>query len=234
VDALLEFAKGPLFKFSFALMILGSFRIVALGLFSAGEALYRAGDRSLDYGEIVKNTLLWLFPVRRWAGGRPVYSLISIVFHVGLILVPFFLAAHIGLWKQATGLSWPAMPQAIADILTLVTIFGGGALFLGRLFQPDARAISRFQDYVWPLMLTVPALSGFLCANGGFSAGAYRFWMLIHVLSANLIMVFIPFTKLAHGIMMPMTQLISGIGWKFRAGAGARVERALGRRGQTT
>lgn len=231
MDAFLEFAKGPLFKFSFALMILGSLRLIALGLFNAGEALFWAGDRRLDYVEIVKDTFSWLFPIKRWVGGRPVYSLISIAFHVGLILVPVFLAAHIGLWEQATGLSWPAMPQAIADILTLVTIFGGGALFLGRLFQRDARAISRFQDYLWPLMLTVPALSGFLCANGGFSAGVYRFWMLIHVLSANLIMALIPFTKLAHSVLMPMTQLISGIGWKLRVGAGARVARVLGKRG---
>jgi nitrate reductase gamma subunit len=234
VDALLEFAKGPFFKFSFALMILGSFRIVALSFFGVGEALFRAGDRKLNYGEIVKNTFSWLFPVRRWATGRPVYSLISIVFHVGLILVPFFLAAHIGLWKRATGLSWPAMPQIIADGLTVVVIFGGPALFLGRLFHRGARAISRLQDYVWPLMLTAPALTGFLCANGDLSAGAYQFWMLIHVVCADLIMIFIPFTKLAHFALMPMTQLVAGIGWKFRVGAGSRIERALGKRGQMT
>jgi nitrate reductase gamma subunit len=234
VNALLEFAMGSLFKFSFALMILGSFRIVALALFNTGEALLRVEDRKIDYGEIVRDTFSWLFPVRRWATSRPVYSLISIVFHVGLILVPFFLAAHISLWKQATGVSWPALPQLFADALTIVVIFGGPALFLGRLFQRSARAISRFQDYVWPLMLTVPALTGFLCANCSLSAGAYQFGMLIHVVCANLIMIFIPFTKLAHCVLMPISRLVGSVGWKFRVGAGSRVERTLGKRGQVT
>jgi len=234
VDALLEFAKGSLFKFSFALMILGSLRIVGLAFFNVGEALYRVEDRKIDYGEITRNTFSWLFPVKRWSTGRPAYSLISIAFHIGLILVPFFLAAHIGLWNQATGLSWPAMPQTVADILTVVVICCGPALVLGRLFHRNARAISRFQDYFWPLMLTVPAFSGFLCANGGLSAEAYRFWMLIHVLCANGIMIFIPFTKLSHSVLVPISQLVSGVGWKFRVGAGSRVERTLNKRGQTT
>lgn len=232
MNALLEFAQGPLFKFSFALMILGSLRIIALTLFGMGEALLRTGDRKINYGEIVRDTFSWLFPVRRWATSRPVYSLISMAFHVGLILVPFFLAAHIGLWKQATGVAWPAMPQLFADALAVVVILGGPALLLGRLFYRSARTISRFQDYIWPPMLTVPALTGFLCANCGLSAGAYQSCMLIHVVSANLIMIFIPFTKLAHCVLMPITQLVGSIGWKFRVGAGSRIERTLGKRGQ--
>ena len=234
MDTLLEFAKEPLFKFSFALMILGLFRIVALTLFGAGEALFRAGDRAIDYGQIVRDTFSWLLPVRRWADLRPVYSLISILFHIALISVPFFLAAHVSLWTRATGLAWSAMPQVPADLLTVLVIFGGPALFFMRLFYRSARAISRFQDYFWPLMLTVPALTGFLCANGDLSAGAYRSLMLIHVLCANAIMAFIPFTKLAHCVLMPLTYLVGGIGWKFRVGAGSLIERTLGKRGQST
>lgn len=232
MNALLDFACGVLFAFSFSLMILGLFRLVALALLGTGEAFLRAGDRTIDYAAILRDTLSWLFPIRRWAAGRPAYSLISIAFHVGLIPVPFFLAAHIHLWKQATGVSWPAMPQILADVLTVVTILGGIALFWGRILNRSARAISRLQDFLWPLLLTVPAFSGFLCANFDLSAGAYRYWMLVHVLSANVIMICIPFTKLAHCVLMPLTQLVGSIGWKFRAEAGNRIGRMQdGKRG---
>jgi len=52
--------------------------------------------------------------------------------------------------------------------------------------------------------------------------------MLIHVLSADLIMVMIPFTKIAHCMLLPLSQLVTGISWKFPPGAGDRVIETLG------
>jgi hypothetical protein len=78
----------------------------------------------------------------------------------------------------------------------------------------------------------VPAFTGFLCANIGLSPGAYQFFMLLHIWCANLIMILMPFTKIAHCILMPVTQFVSGVGWKFPAGAGDKVAGTLGKRGQ--
>lgn len=52
--------------------------------------------------------------------------------------------------------------------------------------------------------------------------------MLIHIFSANLIMVLIPFTKVAHCILIPLSQFVTGIGWKFPLGAGDKVIETLG------
>ena len=232
MSELLEFGRGPLFKFSFAIMILGLARIVLLSLYGVAEALYRAGDPRVNWREVWNKTKVWLFPMDTWANKRAAYSAASIIFHVGLIIVPLLLAAHIQLWRQGIGFGWPAIPQFVADLLTLAVIVTGPALFLGRLFHAPARAISRKQDYIWPLLLTVPALSGFLCANFGLSAGAYLFWMVVHVYAANLIMILMPFTKIAHCILMPITQLVSTVGWKFPVGSGDKVAGTLGKRGQ--
>ena len=44
---------------------------------------------------------------------------------------------------------------------------------------------------------------------------------------ANIIMALIPFTKIAHCILMPMSQAVIAVGWKFPAGAGTRVIETL-------
>ena len=57
----------------------------------------------------------------------------------------------------------------------------------------------------------------------------YHVMMLIHVLSAELIFVLIPFSKVAHCVLVPFSQLVSDLGWRFPASAGRDVARALGK-----
>jgi hypothetical protein len=52
--------------------------------------------------------------------------------------------------------------------------------------------------------------------------------MLLHVYSADLIMLMIPFTKIAHCVLAPLSQLVTAISWKFVPGAGDRVAATLG------
>jgi nitrate reductase gamma subunit len=230
LEAWLEFGKGPLFRFCFALMILGLTRIVFLTGVNVAEAYRRNADKILPYREIFRQTLAWMFPVRRLISKRPVYSLVSFCFHLGLILTPLFLTAHVRLWKNSTGVGWLHLPQTTADILTLLTICGGFGLFLMRALYPPARTLSRKQDYLWPLLLICPFLTGFICSNIAVSPSLYGTMMLIHIYSADLIMVLIPFTKVAHCVLAPLSQVVTGVSWKFPAGAGDRVIETLGHR----
>ena len=147
---------------------------------------------------------------------------------MALLLVPIFLAAHVLLWKRSTGLAWPALPQNPANILTLVVLVSGLGLFLGRLFDARARRLSRRQDYAWPLLLMVPFATGYICANVAIRPKTYEEMMLVHVYSANLIMLMIPFTKIAHCVLAPLSQVVTAVAWKFPAGAGDRVAATLG------
>ena len=55
--------------------------------------------------------------------------------------------------------------------------------------------------------------------------------MLVHVLSADILLVLIPMTKLSHSVLLPSTQLISEVAWHWPADAGAKVAIALGKEG---
>ncbi len=228
MTAWLDFARGPLFRFCFALMLLGLLRIVINTLLGVREAYQRNPDKKVSWKEIRYQTLAWLFPLGRLGRQRPVYSLISFLFHIGLIVTPIFLASHILLWRNAVGFGWPSIPQALANWGALMVIAGGVGLFLGRVLHTGARKLSRRQDYFWPLLLIVPFVTGYLASNAALSPQTYRVLMLIHVFSADLIMVMIPFTKVAHCVLTPLSQLVTGIAWKFPAGAGDRVAETLG------
>lgn len=215
MEAWLDFARGPLFRFSFAVMTLGLLRIFVLDIYGAVEAYRKAGDKVMPWKLVVNRTLQWVVPINRVFKNRPVYSVLSILFHVGLLLVPIFLFAHVQLWQKAIGISWPSLPKEVADILTLLTLVCAIALFIGRVASRPSSFISRKQDYLWPLLLSVPFATGYICSNVGVSPTVYQLSMLAHVLSGGLIFILIPFTKIAHCVLMPFSQLISTLAWKF-------------------
>jgi nitrate reductase gamma subunit len=209
-------------------MILGLLRTVILTMFGVIEAYKNSPDRLVNWPEVAKQTIAWIIPVKRLWRVRPVYSTSSLLFHVGMLMVPAFLAAHTLLWRRSPGFTWPAIPQRLANYLTCIVIVTGLGLFFSRLLQKSSRALSRRQDYVWPVLLLLPFLSGYLCSNFPFGPKAYESLMFVHVYSANLIMLLIPFTKIAHCVLAPLSQLVTAIAWKFPAGAGDKVAATLG------
>jgi nitrate reductase gamma subunit len=228
LEAWTEFGRGPLFRLAFALMVLGLARILLLTAAGVVEALRRNPDRIVAWRDTANQTLAWLFPLRRLWASRPIYSVVSFVFHAGLLLVPVFLGAHILLWKGATGVSWPLLPQVAADWLSLTTAAAALALFLGRVLHRGARALSRLQDYAWPLLLAIPFITGYICSNVVIAPETYQALMLIHIYAGNLIMAMIPFTKIAHCALLPLSQVVTSVAWKFPAGAGDKIAATLG------
>jgi nitrate reductase gamma subunit len=211
----LDAAKGPLFRLCFAIMILGLIRIFLLDIWGAYKAYRKAGDKTMPWKLIFSRSMEWIFPVKRIGHNRPFYSVFSVLFHVGLLLVPLFLFAHVQLWKESLGLGWITLSYQWAFWLTLSTIFFALALFIGRLLNKSSSFISRKQDYLWPLILLIPFVTGFVCAHLSVNPQSYQTFMLIHILSADLIFVLIPFTKIAHCVLMPLSQVVCTIAWKF-------------------
>jgi nitrate reductase gamma subunit len=228
MESWIEFGRGPLFRIAFALMLLRLLRAVTLTLIGIVEAYRRSPDKIVNWREVRGQTLAWLFPFTRLWRARPVYSTLSFLFHAGLLLVPLFLAAHVLLWKRSTGFAWYAIPHSLANSLTGLAIVAGIGLCFGRLLDSSARKMSRPQDFAWLLLLVVPFLSGFLCTNIAIGAKAYQSLMVLHIYSADLIMLLIPFTRLSHCILAPLSQTVTAIAWKFPAGAGDRVAATLG------
>ena len=228
MDAWIEWARGPALRFAAALFLLGLLRQVLLTLVGVRVALGRAGDRDLPSRTIGKTTLSWLFPVKR-LGHRPLFSVASMVFHLGVIVAPLFLATHLLLLERSTGIRWPALPNLAADVLTIVAVLGLGVLLVARLAQREARRLSRPSDFVILGCLLVVFLAGFLAAHPGLNPFPWSAVLLVHLLAGDLVLAMLPFTKLVHVGLLPLTHLVSEVGWHFTPDGGERVARALGK-----
>jgi len=222
----LEWARGPLFWAALTFMVLGLARRVAITVWEMVRAYRRAGDKNIPSRQVLAATLKWLVPVDRLSN-RPLLSLTTVVFHVSIILVPVFLAGHIALWEPVLGFGLPALPNALATALTVAAMVAALALVVQRIASPFTRTLSRFQDYALPLVVAVPFASGFLVMHPGVNPFSYEAALLVHVMSANLVLVLIPITKLSHVVLLPATQLVSELAWHFPPDAGSKVGVAL-------
>jgi nitrate reductase gamma subunit len=75
-------------------------------------------------------------------------------------------------------------------------------------------------------MILLPFLSGFMAAHPNWNPLPWKTQMLIHFLSADVLLLAIPFTKLAHIVLYPFDR-ISAVHWQLRPGAGDKVAEAL-------
>jgi nitrate reductase gamma subunit len=215
MEALLEFVRGPLFRLCLAIMLLGLARILFLDIWAIYKTYKRTDDKKIPWKLIISRSWEWIFPVKRLSNNFQIYSVLSILFHIGLIIVPVFLFAHIQLWKESIGISWPALSYGWAFCLTISTIAFSISLFIGRLVIKQARMLSRKQDYLWLILLLIPFLTGFVCANLNIGPQSYQVFMLVHILSGELIFLLLPFSKIAHCVLAPLSQVVSSLAWKF-------------------
>ena len=231
MEAWIQWARGPLFVFAFIFMVVGLVRHVVVTAWEMRRTMQRAGDKALPYRTAIVATVKWLFPLGKlrqkfW------FSLTSILFHIAILLVPIFLAGHIALWARGVGVSWPAIPNSLADVLTIVAVVTAIALVLQRLGARATRSLSRPQDYLLPLLIAVPFATGFLMMHPLDNPFSYSATFLVHILSANLVMILMPITKLSHAVLLPSVQVVSEMGWRWPAEAGSRVAVALGKQGE--
>jgi len=228
MDTWLEVARGPVFLFAISFMFLGLARLVIIACWEACRAYYRAGDKVIPYAQLAKTTWQWLFPIHK-IRQRTLYGVTTVVFHTSIILTPILLAGHIALIRRGTGLRWPAIPNAFADVLTVTAVLAVLALILQRAFQSDSRAIGKFRDYAILVLVAIPFASGFLVMHPSMNPFQFDATLLVHVMSANLIMMLIPISKISHCVLTPISQVISELAWHWPPDAGSRLAATLGK-----
>jgi len=228
MEAWLEWARGPMFIFAFSFMVIGLIRHMVLTINQVVRTMHRAGDKRLDYKALIISTIKWLVPVTK-VREQLLFSLTSVAFHVSVILVPVFLAGHIALWQRGTGLAWPALSNATADLLTILAVVTAVALVIERAAGHTSRALSRVQDYALPLIVALPFASGFLAMHPALNPFPHQATLLMHILSANLVFILIPLTKLSHMALIPGVQFVSEAAWHWPPDAGSRLAVTLGK-----
>lgn len=208
-----SFVEGPLLWIAFLIFIIGSLLKAALFFvvsLKKDKIIYQ--HFSLKY--VLATFALWLLPLNRDVVKNPVFTILAYIFHICLIVVPIWFSGHIALWEESRfEWSWGAIPDGMADWMTL--IFIGIAVFflLRRIISADIRLISTCSDYLLLIVTALPFLTGYFLTHGtvdsiGFLGDNIQ---IIHMLSGELMLILIPFTKLSHFILFFFSRGATGI-----------------------
>ena len=221
-----QFITGPLLWLSFGIFFVGLGARVVLYIRGLDWRLDRVAYRK-HFGQGVKGAVQsivhWLVPLysEGWRA-KPLYTIIFYVFHIGLVVVPLFLAGHVVILRERWGITWwPTISMGLADILTIGVLVGAVFIAIRRIGLPEVRILTTFYDYFLILITVVPFLSGFLVVH---QFGDYTFWLYTHILSGQALLIAIPFTKLSHivGFFLSRGQIGMDFGikraWKAKGG----------------
>jgi len=223
---ILDFAQGPLFRFALALTVLGLLRRAFLGFSDMVGAYLTTEQRRFFWQRLGARVVWFFFPhlllrgTRYSRGGaglflyHSVLFIVSLLFRLGAVLVPAFMAAHVYLWQRGFGVPWPSLPTSVADVLTVATIAAGLVLFLGRLYSPMLRAVEPAWSFLQPLLLILPFVTGWLSRHPTWSPLDYPVTMLLHVLSGVIVLLLIPFARMFSAVHMPIARLLPDMQWR--------------------
>ena len=134
-------------------------------------------------------------------------TVVAFAFHICLLLTPLFLLAHIILIEEAWNLSWWTLPDGLADVMTLIVVAGCVFFFVRRLTNREVQYVTSASDFVLLAIVIAPFATGFLAYYQWFG---YQFFVIIHILAGEIMLVAIPFTRLSHMLTAPLTRAYMG------------------------
>jgi len=130
------------------------------------------------------------------------------IFHIGFFVTLLFLSEHILIVKSLLGFSWPALPKVLIDIIALLSIAALVAVLIHRLMDPVLQQISDYQDYLAWLLTIAPLATGFMVLHP--MGMTYQMSLILHLISIELLLIAIPFTKLSHALSIFVSRWYNG------------------------
>ncbi|EXJ15717.1 hypothetical protein [Imhoffiella purpurea] len=191
----LLWVKGPMFNIALAIFAIGLIaRLVEI--FLLGRAPNYAEPRAGEWGPGLRTMLSRTIADPGTFKRAPFNVVVGWVWHIGFLIALLLFIPHIELFKGVLGLYWPGLPNPVVDLVTAVTLITLLATLVHRLWHPVKRRISTTEDYlVWTIVFMV-VLTGYLAYHR--LVEPYPLALGMHILSAELMLIMLPFTKLTH------------------------------------
>ena len=197
------FVEGPLLWIAFFVFVFGSLLRAALFL-----SLSRKRDKIIyqyfSWKYVLATFGRWLIPLNKDVVKNPIFVILVYLFHICLVVVPIWFSGHISLWEESRfEWSWTPIPDGLADWMTIVFLAIALFFLLRRIISADIRLLSTFSDYLLIVVTALPFVTGYFLTHGtvesiGFLGDNMQ---LIHMLTGELMLILIPFTKLSHFVL---------------------------------
>lgn len=203
---LYEIARGPMTVL--ALIAFGAGILLRLGWFLFRGAPTHVVSHATAAKDSLRAVVRGLIPFgATYMRRRPVYTLITFFFHLGIFITPLFLLAHSVLLYESWQIEWWSLPDGLADAMTLIVVLATLFFLFRRVSLFQIRRVTRPTDILLLFLILVCFLSAFLAYH---QLGPYRLLLVIHVISGNILLIVFPFSRLFHMILFFFTRASLG------------------------
>lgn len=213
--ALLEFARGPALIFSLVVLVLGcAWRLAGIYRLASPKDLSEPRSKALAAGAL-RDIVSRMWQPRTFRQRTKVSMATGYAYHLGLAIVVFGFVPHIAFVQRLTGLHWPALPGWLFIVGVLMTFMGLLYALMARLTSRVLRLISNFDDYASWVVTMLPMLTGMGVLRLSLDAHYplkpdIPIAVAIHLLSLELLLVWLPFGKLSHAFLVFFSRATTG------------------------
>ncbi len=207
MNALYAFLTGPGAWAAWTLCILGSV-IRCAGLIRLAKARDASSLAYMDLGFSLRSIGHWLLPFGTlgWKE-NPAMTVATFLFHACLVLGALFASAHAILWSYAFGVTIWSLPELAADLCSAVVVLCALFFAARRLFLPQVSHVTRPMDWAVLVIAAAPFATGLLSRH---HLGPTELLAVLHVLTGEIFLVAIPFTRISHALLAPLTRAYMG------------------------
>jgi nitrate reductase gamma subunit len=211
---LLEFARGPALAFSLAVLAAGSlWRIGAILRLGGKPDLSEPRSTRLLAGAM-RGIFARMLPREEFRQRSRLGVWNGYVYHLGLAVIVFGYVPHIAFVERLTGVAWPALPGPVVYLCVGITFVSLFLALFERLTDPVRRLLSGFDDYFSWMVVFLPLATGMIAIHESHGPGAspplYALPVAIHLLSVELLFLWLPFGKLAHAFLVFASRGVTG------------------------
>ncbi len=206
-----EFSRGPLVWIAFAIFFGGSiYRIVSTILLSRKDKVVIP---YMNWKFSLRSIMHWIIPFGSVnMRMRPAFTVFSFLFHICLLATPLFTLGHIALFKESWGISLWSLPGGVSTLMSITVVCGGILFGLRRIADPTVRLVSSAGDFVLLAIVLGPFITGLMAY---FQAFEYSTVIILHMWSGAIWLCVVPFTRIVHMIMFPLTRGYMGCEFGF-------------------
>ncbi len=195
----LTWVRGPGLNLALAIFLLGVvWRLVEI--YGLGRKADLSAPRSVPGASGWHTLIRRSVPPPGMVKRSPVSYLGGYTFHIGLAIIVFLFAPHIKLIESLTGLSWPGLPSQVVDLVSVITLGAMLMVLADRINKPVKRFLSTFEDWFTWALTFLPVLTGWMAVQHLLLP--YTTMLALHILSVELLLIFLPFTKLFHAFAL--------------------------------
>ena len=214
-----DFVTGPLAWLAFSVFFVGVITRVVLYIRGLDWKLDRVTYTvNVSYGikGALRSIFQWLFPfgTHSWRF-YPFMTILVFAFHIGILITPIFLIAHnLMMWERFGVRLW-TLPEPVADFLTLTVMISAVFLVLRRIALAEVRLLTTAYDYLVLSIAVAPFFTGYMAH---LQVDGYRFWLILHILCGEIMLMAIPFTKLSHFVGFFLSRAQIGMDFGIKRG----------------